>query len=264
MFKNIKTKARLKFAKWKIEKFLPNNEVEFVIAHFHEKINYLSFLPSNAKISIYNKGSDQIDKSVFKKHKNIEIINLPNVGRNPHTIFYHIIKNYNELSPITIFLPGSFNSINPYKTKKKFAKIVSKIVSILPVDYKGLYTSGSYRWWYHLKYFKEKKINLYIKENFVLDTYQSSNKENVKYNPSSRLEPAKIRPMENWYRHFFGMKEYAPVQSLHAMFGVKKSCILQHPIEKYKDIISQYSEINISYEIEHYLERLFPSIFMKL
>ena len=164
---------------------------------------------------------------------------------------------------MTIFLPGSFNSPNPYKTKKKFAKILNKIVNIIPEDYKGIYTSGSYRWWYHLKYFKEKKINLYIEENFTLDSYQSSNKENVKYNPSSILEPAKIRPMGNWYKHFFGPRDYAPVQSLHAMFGVRKSCILQHPIEKYKDIISQYSKTEISYELEHYLERLFPSIFMK-
>jgi len=113
MIKNIKTQARLKFAKWKIEKFLPNNEVEFVIAHFHEKIDYLDFLPSNAKISIYNKGKDKIESSILQKHKNVRIINLPNVGRNPHTVFYHIINNYDKLCPVTIFLPGSFNSPNP-------------------------------------------------------------------------------------------------------------------------------------------------------
>ena len=41
------------------------------------------------------------------------------------------------------------NSINPNKTKKKFAKNVNIIVNILPMDYKGVFTSGSYRWWYH-------------------------------------------------------------------------------------------------------------------
>ena len=34
-------------------------------------------------------------------------------------------------------------------------------------------------------------------------------------------------------------------------------------IEKYKEIISQYSKNEVSYEVGHYLERLFPSIFMK-
>ena len=122
MFKRIKTQTRLKFAKWKIEKFLSINEVEFVIAHYNEKIDYLDFFPKNSKITIYHKGSEPIDKDVYQKYKNVEVINLSNIGRNPHTIFYHIIKNYNALSYVTVFLPGSFNAINPYKTKKKICK----------------------------------------------------------------------------------------------------------------------------------------------
>ena len=160
-------------------------------------------------------------------------------------------------------MPGSFNSINPYKTKKKFAKIFNKIATSFPADYKGVYTSGSYRWWYHLSYFKKNKIKKYINEKFVLEKYQSSNKENVKFNPSFKLMAAKIRPMGEWYKHHFKDRGYAPVESMQAMFALKKKCITQHPIDKYKEIISQYSEIKVSYELEHYLERLFPSIFMR-
>ena len=263
MFKIIKTQTRLKFAKWKIETFLSTNEVEFVIAHYHEEIDYLDFFPKNSKITIYHKGSKPIYKDIYQQYKNVEVINLPNMGRNPHTIFYHIIKNYEALSSITVFLPGSFNAINPYKMKKRFAKIFNKIVNILPMDYKGVFTSGSYRWWYHLNYFKKRRIERLIKEDFILDDYQSSNKENVKFNPSSKLEPAKIRPMGNWYKHYFGDKKYAPVDSMNSLFGVKKSSIKQHPIEKYKELISQFSEVKVAYELEHYVERLWPSIFMQ-
>ena len=263
MFKKIKTQTRLKFAKWKIETFLSTNEVEFVIAHYHEEIDYLDFFPKNSKITIYNKGSKPIDKDIYQQYKNVEVINLSNIGRNPHTIFYHIIKNYDELSSVTVFLPGSFNAINPYKMKKRFAKIFNKIVNILPVDYKGVFTSGSYRWWYHLSYFKKRRIKRLIKEDFTLDNYQSTNKQNVKFNPFSKLEPAKIRPMGNWYKHYFGDRKYAPVDSMHELFGVKKSSIKQHPIEKYEELISQFSEAKVAYELEHYVERLWPSIFMK-
>ena len=50
---------------------------------------------------------------------------------------------------------------------------------------------------------------------------------------------------------------------MHELFGVKKSSIKQHPIEKYKELISQFSEAKVAYELEHYVERLWPSIFMK-
>ena len=69
--------------------------------------------------------------------------------------------------------------------------------------------------------------------------------------------------MGEWYKHYFGDRKYAPVDSLHALFAVKKPSITQHSIEKYKEIISQYSKTEVSYEVGHYLERLFPSIFMK-
>ena len=119
MFKYIKTQIRLKCAKWKIEKLLPKNRIEFVIAHYNENIDYLNFFPKNSKITIYHKGETPIDKLIFNENKNIEVINLANVGRNPHTILYHIIKNYNNLYPLTFFLPGSFNSTNPYKTQNQ-------------------------------------------------------------------------------------------------------------------------------------------------
>lgn len=263
MFKKIKTQIRLKFAKWKIERFLSINEVEFVIAHYQEEIDYLDFFPKNSKITIYHKGEKPINKIIYQQYKNVKIFDIPNIGRNGHTIFYHIVKNYNELSPITVFLPGSFNAINPYKTKKRFAKIVNKIVNFIPMDYKGVYTSGSYRWWYHLNYFKNLRIKRLIKEDFTLDYYQSTNQQNLKFNPSSKLEPAKIRPMGNWYKHYFGDRKYAPVDSMHELFGVKKSSIKQHSIEKYKELISQFSEAKVAYELEHYVERLWPSIFMK-
>ena len=90
MFKKIKTQTRLKFAKWKIEKFLSTNEVEFVIAHYQEKIDYLDFFPKNSKITIYHKGEKPINKLIYQQYKNVKIINIPNIGRNGHTIFYHI------------------------------------------------------------------------------------------------------------------------------------------------------------------------------
>ena len=54
-----------------------------------------------------------------------------------------------------------------------------------------------------LNYFKNLRIKRLIKEDFTLDYYQSTNQQNFKFNPSSKLEPAKIRPMGNWYKHYF-------------------------------------------------------------
>jgi hypothetical protein len=63
--------------------------MEYVIARYKEDIEWTKKI-TNAKIYIYDKGSGQ----------------LPNVGREAHTYIYHIVKNYENISDVTIFLQG--------------------------------------------------------------------------------------------------------------------------------------------------------------
>lgn len=85
--------------------------VELVIARYNEDISWLSKV-KNMKITIYNKGEDNINKSSIK---------LPNIGRESHTYLTHIIDNYDNLSDITIFSQG-----DPFFHSPDFLKLIKK------------------------------------------------------------------------------------------------------------------------------------------
>ena len=80
-----------------------NIKIDIVISRFNEDIKYLNDEPFNQfNITVYNKGPYEINYL-----DNAKILTLPNVGRESHTYLHHIIKNYDTLPDIIIFLPGS-------------------------------------------------------------------------------------------------------------------------------------------------------------
>lgn len=75
---------------------------ELIIAVYNEDISWINNINSVDKIIVYNKG----DRDIFSNIPNIEVIKLPNVGREAHTFVYHIVENYEKLADHTIFLQG--------------------------------------------------------------------------------------------------------------------------------------------------------------
>lgn len=101
-----KTKARDK-ASDRLEK-QHRVKMTTVIARYKEKLDWLSqpfYSPYNQVLYklpnpiIYNKGDD-ISCDLAK------VIKLPNIGREAHTYFHHIITHYDELSEYTAFIQG--------------------------------------------------------------------------------------------------------------------------------------------------------------
>jgi len=73
-----------------------------VIAYYNENIDWVSNIDTTYnEIYLYNKS----DKKLSMEPK-INIINLPNIGRESHTYLYHIINNYSNLPDECIFLQG--------------------------------------------------------------------------------------------------------------------------------------------------------------
>lgn len=70
---------------------------ELVVSRYNEDVSWTKNINAVDKITIYNKG-DEI---------NIPNIKLPNINREAHTYFYHIVNNYNNLYDITIFCQGN-------------------------------------------------------------------------------------------------------------------------------------------------------------
>jgi len=70
-------------------------KVELVISVFDYDPDWIKFINDNVKICLYRKGN--------QKNRPNEILLEPNVGRDVHTFFNHILNNYDKLSDITFF-----------------------------------------------------------------------------------------------------------------------------------------------------------------
>jgi len=218
------------------------NNIEIVVSRYNENLDWINEFPFNQfKYTVYNKG----DNDNFEKTNVVNIIKLKNVGMCDHTNLYHIIKNYNSLSNITVFLPGSVH----LKHKKEKAVIILK--SIIQSNYKNAYFVGCY-------------LNSIKKEfqYFQLDTYKGACEENNIKNKETSLFKCKIRPYEKWYEYFFGETPGHWV-TLSGVFSIDKRDIIKYPIERYQNLIETLN-IHSNPEAAHYMERSWGVIFYPL
>ena len=75
-----------------------------IVSRYDEDISWLEEY-QDFNIYIYNKGRN-LETKLSEK-----VENLPNVGRESHTWIYHIIKNYNNLDSVNIFLQGRIDDL---------------------------------------------------------------------------------------------------------------------------------------------------------
>lgn len=100
-----------------IDLFTTNKNLEVVVARYNESVDWVKDLNYNA--IVYNKNKE--DNDVF-------LNNLPNVGREGHTFFHHIVNNYDNLSDYIAFVQGNpfdhckniIDEINDFDFKKEF------------------------------------------------------------------------------------------------------------------------------------------------
>lgn len=89
---------------------MKNKKYEIIVSRYNEDVNWVK---KYNNYIIYNKGYPIEDS----------YIQLENIGREPHTYLYHIIKNYNNLSNHTIFVQG-----NPFDHSPNFFNTVNQLI----------------------------------------------------------------------------------------------------------------------------------------
>lgn len=215
-----------------------SGNIELVVSRYNEDLEWLKSPPFNKyPVTCYNKG----DNEDFYKPKDMKIIKLENVGRCDHTYIYHIINNYDKLSDLTIFLPGSCNM----QHKKDIAE---KLV-IQTESHKDTVFIGN----------KSEKSIKDIFYNFSLDEWSASDDKNKSLNPEKKLLPSEIRPYGKWYEHHFGDK-YVDYVCYFGIIGFHKKHILQHPKSYYETFIEELNKSS-NPEVGHYFERSWAAIF---
>jgi hypothetical protein len=218
------------------------NNVEIVVARYNESLLWLDEYPFNQfEYIVYNKG----DNDYFVKKNVKKIININNVGRCDHTYLYHITENYNNLSNIVVFFPGSLNM----KDKKNIA--INILNNIISSNYTSAFFIGNY--------YNSVRENF---KNFQLEYHKCGYSENYIKNKETVIDQCKLRPYGNWYNYFFGNTP-AHWVAFSGIFSIDKKDIIQHPVNRYillKNIVSNHSNP----EAGHYIERSWGKIFYPL
>ena len=218
------------------------NDISIIVARYNESLSWTLEFPFNQfKYIVYNKG----DNENFIKDNVNSIINLPNIGRCDHTYLYHIIKNYHNLPNINIFFPGSLDEENK---KKKAYHILTNIINS---NFQAAYFVGNY---------KESLKQFF--NDFQLDEWQCTNKENLSKNNEIKLQKCVIRPYGKWYQYFFNNTP-AHWISMWGVFSIDKRDIIQHPINRYEILIQTVNKSS-NPEAGHYLERSWGAVFYPL
>jgi hypothetical protein len=212
-------------------------KIEIVVSRFNEDLKWTTTgIFNNYKYIVYNKG----DNDNFEKSNVDKIIELKNVGKCDHTYLYHIITNYNNLSDITLFLPGSLDLI---QKREKATELLDKIKKMNNAVFLG-------------EYYKNIKNKF---EKFCLDNWISSNRQNFYKNNETALQLSEIRPFGQWYKDNFA-DEIVNYVCYWGIFSIDKRDIIQHPISRYTKLLNQLSTSS-NPEVGHYIERSWNAIF---
>ena len=213
---------------------------DLVIARYNEKLSWIldnEFMDYN--IIVYNKGiNDNFEKKNVKK-----IIKLNNVGMCDHTYLFHIITNYDNLSDITFFFPGSLNMEHKYDRALDIIYIVNKFN-------KGAFVASHHK--------NGIANDLY---DFEILNHDLADENNKKINDNNKLIPANIRPFGKWFLEKF--KSDINYVSYLGIFAMSKKDIIKYPVEYYKKLMTEL-EVNSNLEVAHYFERSWIKIFSPL
>jgi len=214
--------------------------MELVVTRYNEGLRWINDLPKGMlqRIKIYNKGTP-MDYVV----EGAEVIPLENVGREPHAFLTHIINNYdNGDYPgfISLFVPGSV-MVKPHKSKQ-----LDRILEALKHKHESII----------LSYGTEKEV-IEREKDFALDDYLTTDNDNKKLNPDSKVDIADIRPLGKWFNKYFPGEEINCIAT-NCIFAVTKRDILKRKKEFYEVLLGMVKTLHP--EEVHYIERVWGVI----
>lgn len=196
---------------------MTNYKGDLVVSRFNENVDWLSNI-SDYNIFLYNKG-EELENS----------IPLPNIGRETHTYFNHIVNNYDTLSEWSFFVQGS-----PFDHVKDYVDVLESFP--LKQIFSPLKIEGS----------------IYFLSNGVFSRTLYSE-------PNGRPHHFDVLDLDSlWSELFEGIPPKQYPFTAGAIFIVNKEVLLGRPLEFYKKCL------RLSVEREHgpwEFERMFPTLF---
>ena len=208
-----------------------DENIQVVVAAYNEDMDWLKDEPFKGLDTIcYNKGKNDLQQCETPTCK---IVQLPNVGRCDHTYLHHIIENYNNLAPVTVFIPASWNDGGK---KSKTLDLIEKARESKKTNIPT-----------------QNVVNVEEIWGFQMNEWTSSNHKNQEKNETSVLYPCPQRPFGVWYKHNFPDIPFTKVQ-YSGILAISRDDIIKNPIEHYKKFI-KYLDAHSNPEAGHYIER---------
>jgi hypothetical protein len=236
---NININDNINYINYNINNNINYNNIELVISRYNEDLEWLKNEPFNdIPIIIYNKG---INNDYINLPNIIKIEKLPNVGREIHTYLYHIIRNYDNLADMTIFLPGSADLQHKYGRSHDLVKRVKETMNTS--------FSGS---------IEENFVD--SNYNFQIDNYLSSHSNNSNINKETGMKLSDVRPYGEWFKNTFRNNQKNICITWNSIIGISKKNILQNPKSFYVNLIKQIDD-HQNPETVHYFERSWHAVF---
>ena len=203
-----------------------------IIARYNEDLSWLEEF-KDFKIIVYNKGAELSGDLIY------EVINLENKGRESHTWLHHIVKNYNNLNEINVFLQGKIDDLNcmAYKNPNDYLKKINKYG--FKASRYGLL--GPFHWDWNVNIDKDIKYKTQWENNEI-------SRSNIGFRKFSK--------------NLFPNIPLFVATSYSGCFAVKKEIIQQHNLSFYKDLLDILSQNQNPIE-GHYMERLWCYMFTK-
>jgi hypothetical protein len=202
------------------------SQIEIVIARYNENLEWMKEKPFlGHSYIVYNKGPNE---DFYKSDDLKAVVSLENVGREGHTYLYHIIHNYDSLSEITVFLPGSVEMPHKYNRSKDLLKYIKKRNTSALACASGFGAPG------------DSVYDMF--KDFQIDDYLSSNENNKKVNADSSMKKSEIRPFGKWYKATFGQDAQSNCFTMNGILAISKEDILKNPKSHYETLIRQLDD----------------------
>ena len=205
-------------------------DTSIIISRYNEDLSWLDKY-KEFNLIIYNKGLNNI------RNKFNNLIKLPNVGRESHSWLFHIIKNYNNLSDVNIFLQGRIDDLGCMAFKSPYEYIKDTEKNGYSVKRFGLL--GPLHWKDYLGIEKNPRYNKKWFNGDIANKSKGFRKFSKKYFPNIPI--------------------FVPT-SYGGCFGVSKEKIRQYDLSFYVKLIKDL-EYHPNPIEGHFMERLWCYMF---
>jgi hypothetical protein len=259
-----------------------SEDVEVVVSWYKEDLGWISEMNLTTKfpIKIYAKGI--AEHPVYQRYIAGPI---PNLGMESHTYIYHIVHNYDNLAPCTIFAVGGITAAE--RGRLKVDKLEYALAHIDTCEEQGVVIMADNvrgkkimnfdrkftieHWASHTKKNRDPGTK---QRHFPSCSYEDRDTEKCKkiqadklayMNAQNALIPAQPRPIGEWYQKYLPFdasfeKIDKTGSCYNGVFAASRAAIRSHPVEMYREILKQL-EVGQKTEANHYMERLWLVLF---